>query len=85
MTTAGGLDDQVREIKARIDNAARQRARSEAERDSAQSMVDRVRHQLREEFGVDSPEEARAVLAQLEAELQAAVTEIKSSLEVIGA
>lgn len=83
--TLGDLDTKVREIKARIENAQRAHARAAHERDAAQAAVDRARQTLKSEYGIETPEDAKRVLASLESELTAAVQEVETFLTGIGA
>jgi F0F1-type ATP synthase membrane subunit b/b' len=75
------VEQQVRDIKARIQQAQARRARAEVERDTARAAADKARDMLKTEYGVETPDEARAVLAQLELDLDQAIQDAQQALE----
>lgn len=76
------LDEQVRTIKARIEQARQAQARAEHERDVAAAAQDQAARQLLDEFGVHSLEEARTLLAQLENQAAAECRKVDEALAV---
>lgn len=74
-------DDDIRAIRARVEQAHALRGRREAERDAAQATLNRAAGELKTEFGVTTLEEARAMRTQLEGELSAQVKAISDELE----
>lgn len=74
-------EERVRQLKATISSLQTARARAGVELDGAKATVDKTRTELRDEFGVETIEEARAVLATLEAERDAAIGRAEASLE----
>lgn len=75
------VDDDLREVRARIDAAVATRARREAERDAAAATHDRALAELTSEFGVSTVEGARDLLAKLEGELAEQVQGVRDELE----
>lgn len=74
------LDEEVRSLKARIDQARSAQARAEHERSVAAAQAETAAAELREEFGVSTADEARALIERLEAELGAEVSRVRELL-----
>ena len=78
-------DYQLRELKTKIQQASARAARAQVEKDNATAAVDRARKALLDEFGVSTPEEAKAKLEALEAALEANLTAAREALaEALG-
>lgn len=75
------VEDEIREIKRRITQKQQQAMRSQVERETAQKALDGARRALREEFDVEDPAQARAVLAGLQGDLDAALAAAREALE----
>lgn len=84
MTTTADLDTQLTDLKTRLAAATRARVRAEAERDSAIAAAGTAAGQLREEFGITTVEEARAMLTRLESDLGTMLHELRQALDEIG-
>lgn len=78
------LDADVAALKTRLAAAQRARIRAEGERDAAKAAADAARDQLARDFGVHTVDEAKAMLARLEAELAAEVAAISAALDELG-
>jgi len=79
-----GLAAQVSAARERVDVATRQQARIEAEAEAAQREAQRAMARLSEEFGVSSVEDALALLADLERQLEDALGAIDTQLAAAG-
>jgi adenylyl- and sulfurtransferase ThiI len=75
------LDQIVRDTKSRIDLAQTRRARALVEREQAEAALARAREALRTEFGVETPDQAREVMAKLDAEVETALAEARAKLD----
>ncbi len=78
-------EDRLRDIRERIGQVTRERVRAEHARDAAQTQADRARLALGEEFGVATVADAKAMLAELTAALDAEVAALETALDQIGA
>jgi hypothetical protein len=81
VTTPERLDALVRETKSRIDMAQTRRHRALIERENAQAALGRAKDALKAEFGVETPEEARVVMAKLQAEVESTLTAARAALD----
>ena len=84
MSDPGGLAAQVSAARERVDVAARQQARIEAEAEAAQREAQRAMARLSEEFGVSSTEAALALLADLERQIETELGTINTQLAAAG-
>lgn len=75
------VDQQVNTIKTRIEVAQRKRARAEADQDAARAAADNALTQLKSEYGVSTVDEAKAMMAELQSELNACITQTRQSLD----
>jgi len=66
-------DEKVRQLKLEIEQVSRAAARAELERDQAKASVVKLREKLKNDFGVSTSEEAKALLASLESGLASAL------------
>lgn len=74
-------DQQVSEIKARIDAAQRTVARAEADRDAARKAANTALRDLTAEFGVSTVAEAKAKMEELQSELDGLIAQTRQSLD----
>lgn len=74
------IDQQVREIKAKIEVAQRTRFRAEADRDAAEVARSNALAKLKEDYGVSTVDEAKAVMADMRAELDELISQTRQSL-----
>lgn len=77
------IDNQIAEIKARIDAGRIAKARAEATKESARAIEAQALAKLKEEFGVDNLVDARAKLVTLQNELKIALDNITEQLNEI--
>lgn len=78
------VPDQLAELRQRRENAAAERARAEATRDSAKRQLEAARKELADEFGISTPEEAAAMVQTLESELAAEMQRVQDALAASG-
>lgn len=74
------LADEVRDLQALVADRRRQLGRAEAEHAAALAVVERSVAKLAE-FGVSTVDEAKTVLAQMEAELREVVESVRAVLD----
>lgn len=79
------FEDQIREYRTATSQKAQKKARAEAELDAAEKREAEARAALKSEFGVESPEEARALNDKLTADLAEKQAEIEKALAEAGA
>lgn len=75
------VEQEIRELKLRLDALGSERARAEYERDAAKASAERARAALDEEFGVADMEQAKELLASLKLAVQQAVLDVRTSLD----
>lgn len=78
------LAEEVVALQARLADAERARARAEGARDNAQTILDSALAELKEQFDVDDPEQAAALLVQMREQLTYLVASICERLDQIG-
>lgn len=78
------LAEDVAALQDRLRDAERQRVRAEGARDSAKSAYESARADLKREFGVETVEEASALLTRLREELAGIVADLSAKLDEIG-
>jgi len=66
-------DEKVRQLKREIGQVCRAAARAELEGDQAKASGLKLREQLKNDFGVSTAEEAKALLVSLESDLASAL------------
>lgn len=74
------VEEQIRDLKARITQAQARVARATVERENASAALERSRAALWTEFAVRNPDEAKAKLAELEATLAAELEAVRAAL-----
>lgn len=79
------LEDDLRDIRTRISQATTRKARAQAEHDAATARLTEADRVLEKDFGVTSPEEAKAKLTELKATYDDAMTTAKAALAEAGA
>lgn len=75
------IDEEIRIIKLKIDEANKIKTRAEIQRDNARATLDLVVGRLKDEFGVNSLEEAQALKLRFEDSLKEKIEEIKLELK----
>lgn len=75
----------LRDIQGRINQAKAQQTRAQIEHENAKAKHESARAKLREEFGVSTNADAKAMLAKLEDDLEAVVTSVEAALAEAGA
>jgi hypothetical protein len=85
MTTQASvdLDAAVAALTQKLSDVRKSRARADAELDAATANRDGVLKTLALEFNVASPDEAKAVLAQLEADLAREIEALQQALKMM--
>lgn len=78
------VENDIASLRARVTAAQRARMRAEHERDTAKATADQMLAQLSSEHGVSTLAEGRRRLAQLEADLTAALTTLNEQLDQAG-
>jgi F0F1-type ATP synthase membrane subunit b/b' len=78
------VDAKVAAVRRDIAAAQAARAAAEHQYQVARAQAEAAARDLKEEFGVSSPEQARQLLAQLEAELDAECTTVREALARTG-
>ncbi len=78
------VEKKVAAAKADIAKAQAVRARAEHEYKVAQAQAEAAARDLKEEFGATSPQQARELIASLEAELEAECTRVRDALSRAG-
>lgn len=79
------IEDQIRERRLVASQKQAQKARAQAELDSAEERLARARAELKEEFGVETPADAKAIQAQLNADLETTTAAIEAAFAEAGA
>lgn len=79
------VEQRIREIRAEISAITSKKARAVVELDNAQSRLASARDTLKQEFGVSTTEEARAMITVLRKELDSAIAKIEKELSEAGA
>lgn len=69
------------ELKQKISAAQAAKARAEVMRDQVEGELTSTRARLQEEFGVETPDEARRVIAELTEARDTAITKAMTALE----
>jgi hypothetical protein len=78
------LAEDVATLQERLRAAERERVRAEGARDSAKAAYDAAREELKKQFGVETVEEATALLVQFKSELGSIVEDLSVKLDEIG-
>jgi F0F1-type ATP synthase membrane subunit b/b' len=78
------IDKKVAVAKADIATAQAARAGAEHKYKVAEAQAEAAARDLKEEFGAASPQEARELIAKLEAELEAECTRVREALSRAG-
>jgi hypothetical protein len=79
------MDDPIQALRDRIAAAQRQRLRAEHTRDAATAAAHTAAQTLRDEFGVETAEQAKTCLAELRRSLADELATITAALDEIGA
>lgn len=75
------IETQIAAIKKRIEDARLTKMRAQVAQETAQKQYDEGMAKLRELFGVDNQAQARAKLAELQADLDSKVEQITQTLD----
>lgn len=79
------IEDQIRELRTAISAVHGRKARAAVELDNAKDRLAEARKVLKDEFGVETTEDAKTKLEALRAELAEAVSGIENLLQEAGA
>lgn len=79
------MEDKIREYRTAASQKQGAKARAEAELSQAEARLQEARKALKDEFGVETPAEAKALQEQLVAELAAKESEIEAAFAEAGA
>lgn len=79
------VEDKLREIRTSISQVQGKKARAQVEFEAATERRELARRTLKEEFQVETNDDARAKLAQLQGELDDSVAAVVKALEEAGA
>lgn len=79
------VEEELRSIRSQISTVQTKKARAQVEYDNAVERANTAKKTLKEEFGVSTTEDAKALLTNLEAELASAIENAKSGLAQAGA
>lgn len=80
MTAPESAELQIRELKQRIGQAQQRQARATVERENAAAALERAKAALAAEFEVRTPEEAKAKLDALDADLACELATVRAAL-----
>jgi hypothetical protein len=69
------------ELKQKISHAQAAKARAEVMRDQVETELGATRARLKEDFGVETPDEARRIIGELTAQRDAAIERAMAKLE----
>ena len=78
-------EDDIREVRARITQAQTAVTRAQLQRDNVRAKVADATKVVKDEFGVGTVADAKALLAQLKEQLDQAVQEAQEQLNEAGA
>jgi ATP phosphoribosyltransferase regulatory subunit HisZ len=79
------IDVQLAALRTAINDATRKRARAQVEHDQATESLRSTQQALKDEFGVENTEQAKAKLVQLRAAVDEALAEAQQALEAANA
>ncbi len=75
------IEDKIREIRTRISQANARTARAQVEKEAAQKRLADATDVLKNEFGVSSIADAKALLGTMREDLQALIADAEAKLE----
>ena len=75
------LDTQIAQLKAQVESATAARYRAEAAKEAAERSKDKALATLSDQFGLDSMDDARGKLSELEATLALKVAQATAILD----
>jgi hypothetical protein len=78
------IENKIAEIRRQADQARQLQARAAAAREQAQGALTATEKALEDEFGVTTPEESQALMAELEREQEAEAERVSALLEQAG-
>lgn len=79
------MEDRIREYRSAASQKQAEKARAQAELDTAEERLSNARTALKDEYGISTGDEAKALQESLQAELKAAEAEIEKVLAEAGA
>ena len=79
------IDVQLAALRTAINDATRKRARAQVEHDQATESLRSTQQALKDEFGVENTEQAKAKLVQLRAAVDEALAEAQRALAAASA
>lgn len=74
------IDQEVSDLKTRIEAAARQKIRAEHDQETARHAADSALERLRTEYGVSTVDEAKALMLSMQEELTSLISQTRQSL-----
>jgi hypothetical protein len=76
----GGVSARVASLRARVAAAGRDRTGAEYARQQSEQRVSEISAVLKQEFGVETPEQARALVGDLDRQVASEVEKIEQAL-----
>lgn len=77
------IDQQVSDLKARIEVATRNKIRAEHDQEAARKAADTALDRLKTEYGVSTVDEAKAKMLDMQSELNELISQTRQSLSEI--
>lgn len=79
------IDVQLAALRTAINDATRKRARAQVEHDQASETLRSTQQALKDEFGVETTEQAKAKLVELRSAVDEALSDAQTALEAASA
>lgn len=79
------IETRLRDLKQRAENVSVKKTRAEIEADNATAKFNEARATLKEEFGLNTGDEIKDRLAELQTELEQKLQEVEENLKAAGA
>lgn len=74
------IDQEVSDLKTRIEAATRQKIRAEHDQETARQAADSALERLKAEYGVSTVDEAKALMLSMQEELTSLISQTRQSL-----
>lgn len=78
------LMEEVSKLQQRLATAQRERNRAEGAYETAKAVAESARAELKQDFGVDTVEDANELLGDLKSQLQKIIADLNEALDRIG-